>query len=515
MAGLGQEWQWWKTAVFYEIYPKSFSDGNGDGIGDLDGITDRLGYLADLGVDAIWLAPFYPSPMADGGYDVSDFCDVASDMGTLKAFDGMLSRAHSLGIRVITDLVANHTSDQHPWFQDSRSSRAARRRDWYIWRDKPNGWRAALTDESAWTYDKRSGQYYLHLFLAQQPDLNWRNEEVAFAMHSVMRFWLERGVDGFRVDAAQCLAKDPEFRDTPELLTVPVAAVNDQPYTHEIISGLKKVVQEYGDDRLLLGEIYVDDAAAVSRYCSPRYREFDLAFNFSLLRSSWSSEEYASVIREVQDIFEAAGAWPTWVLSNHDRPRVRTRFSGSPDRARAAFTVLSTLRGSPFIYQGEELGLVDAVVPSELAVDPKGRDGQRAPIPWAGHWPHEWNGILPRLPFPPESVSLNVESQSMNSESMLSFCRRMLRLRRASEALQIGCLELLEGPDEIVMYSRKSGLSELITVVNFSDRIIDMTMPGEWQIIVSSSGGGEQSRYQGVVPPETAFVLELSPRAKA
>ena len=499
--------RWWRKEVFYEIYPRSFCDVNRDGVGELDGIRSRLDYLADLGVGVIWIAPFYPSPMADGGYDVSNFCDVAVDIGTLASFDRLLARAHEMGIRVITDLVANHTSDQHPWFKEARSSRTAAHRDWYIWRDQPNSWRAALTDESAWAYDERTGQYYLHFFLAQQPDLNWRNEEVVAAMHNVMRFWLDRGVDGFRLDAAQCLGKDPEFHDYPEAAIVPVAAINNQPYTHHIIKRMKQVTCEYDDDRLLLGEIFIGDTAIISQYCSPGVDELDLAFNFSLLRASWSSPEYLEVIRKVEGVLGASGAWPTWVLSNHDRPRVRTRFGGSISQVRAAVTVLMTLRGSPFLYQGEELGLEDALVPPDRAIDPKRRDGSRAPIPWTSRWPHGWNGTVPALPFPPHPAGMSVESQAANPASMLSFCRRLMRLRGRSTALQLGMMELLDAPPGVVMYSRASGDEELIVAVNFADRPARVPVPGDRLVVLSSSDATAQQPYDGIVPGETAFVF--------
>ncbi|MDQ4132203.1 MAG: alpha-amylase family glycosyl hydrolase, partial [Actinomycetota bacterium] len=391
---------WWKSAVFYQIYPRSFADSDGDGVGDLEGVRAHLDHLRWLGVDAIWICPFYPSPMADFGYDVSDYCDVDPLFGTLDDFDRLLADAHDLGIRVIVDWVPNHTSDQHPWFVESRSSRDNPKRDWYIWRDRPNNWKAAFGGP-AWTFDERTGQWYLHLFLPEQPDLDWSNPEVVAAMHDVLRFWLDRGVDGFRVDVVHGLGKDPALPDDPAELTVPHSSVNDAAETHPLLRELRRLVDGYPGDRVLVGEVYLLDTRRVARYFGAG-DELHLAFDFTSLYAPWDARAWRERLTEVAALLDPLGAWPTWTLSNHDNSRHRTRYGGSEARARAAAVLLLTLRGAPFLYEGEELGLEDAVVPPERVVDPGGRDPCRAPVPWDPGPTHGWQVADPWLPWPPD-----------------------------------------------------------------------------------------------------------------
>ena len=434
---------WWQTAVVYQVYPRSFADSDGDGIGDLPGIRARLDHLEWLGVDAVWLSPFYRSPMADMGYDVSDHCDVDPLFGTLADFDALLADAHRRGIRVVVDLVPNHTSDRHPWFHDPA------KRDWYIRRPgdpatPPNNWRAAFGDYPTWTWDPDNGEWYLHLFLPQQPDLNWGNPAVAEAVHGTMRFWLDRGVDGFRVDVVQGLGKDPALPDDPPEIVeagLPHAAVNDDPRTHPIVRGMRGVVDEYDGDRLLLGEVYLLDTHKVVAYYGTG-DELHLAFNFPPLYAPWDAAKWRRQIERAEAEHNAVGAWPTWVLSNHDNPRHRTRYGGDEARAREAATLLLTLRGTPFLYQGEELGLEDAVVAPGRMQDPGGRDGCRAPIPW--------------------DVA---DAQRHDPGSMLHHYRRLIEHRRRTPALQTGDLRLLDAPEGVLAYER--GGSERV-VVNFS-----------------------------------------------
>jgi alpha-glucosidase len=327
---------WWEAAVVYQVYPRSFADSNGDGIGDLEGIRRHLDYLQRLGVDALWLSPIYRSPMADAGYDISDHKDIDPLFGSLADIDRLIAEAHERGLRVLLDFVPNHTSDQHPWFIESRSSRANPKRDWYIWRDRPNNWVAAFGAGSAWTLDQRTGQYYLHLFLAEQPDLNWRNPEVIEAMHAVMRFWLDRGIDGFRVDAAHCIGKDPAFADLPRCASgEPLMCFNNQPYSHEVFRGLRKLVDDYPGERVLIGEVNVRSTAAVVEYYGTHDDGLHLSFNFSHIDALWSVAVFRAWIREVEQLLHPADAWPTWVLSNHDVERHRTRYGGSLRRARS------------------------------------------------------------------------------------------------------------------------------------------------------------------------------------
>src|SRR5215210_7490979 len=430
---------WWQRGAIYQIYPRSFADADGDGVGDLAGIAGRLDHLSDLGVEAIWLSPFYRSPMADFGYDVADYRDVDPIFGTLGDFDRLVQSAHARGIRVIVDWVPNHSSDRHEWFVESRASRDRPRRDWYVWRDgapdggPPNNWMSEFAAVGrAWTYDEATEQWYLHSFLAEQPDLNWDNPEVVDAMHDVLRFWLDRGVDGFRIDALQRLAHDPLLRSNRG----PGARRHDQDWEtmHDRLRGIRRVVDEY-DDRMIVGEVALLDLHRVVSYLNSG-DQLHLAHNFVFAEQPWDAEAY----RVSVDDFEALAAetaWPAWFLSNHDVPRVASRFGEAghgPARARAALLVLYALRGTPFVYQGEELGLPDAEIPPDRVVDVDGRDPERAPIPWrppsqAGPGAGFTTGE-PWLPIVAEAEALNVETQAADRDSTLRLARRLAALRR-------------------------------------------------------------------------------------
>jgi alpha-glucosidase len=450
---------WWEEAVVYQIYPRSFADADGDGIGDLEGIIEHLDHLADLGVDALWLSPFYPSPLADFGYDVTDHCDVDPAYGTLDTFDRLVAGAHRRGLKVVVDYVPNHTSDRHPWFRAARSDRRDPKRNWYVWRDPrpdggpPNNWRRAFSDEPAWTFDESSGQYYLHLFLPEQPDLDWNVPEVREAMTDVLRFWMDRGVDGFRADVVHCIGKDPALADAPaDLAGLPACIFDHGPGTHECLRRLRQVVDEHRPGtHLLLGETAVFDRAQQLSYLGDG-DELHLAFNFLVLHAPWDATAWRRELEAAIEGHQRVGAWPTWVLSNHDLPRHRTRY-GSEARARAAAVALLTLRGTPFMYQGEELGLQDAVVTSERVLDPGGRDGCRAPIPWIDDPSAGW-GPRPWLPLPPEAPAHSVEAELGEPDSMLSHYRRLLRLRRQLPVLRVGEIELLDAPDQVVRWRR-------------------------------------------------------------
>ncbi len=401
----------------YQIYPRSFCDTDGDGVGDLEGVRRRLDHLVWLGVDAIWLSPFYRSPMADFGYDVSDYTDVDPLFGTLDDFDRLVADAHARQLKVIIDWVPNHTSDRHPWFVDARSSRQAAHRNWYVWRDgtpdrPPNNWLSAFTGVGggprppAWTWDDATGQWYLHLFLPEQPDLDWSNPEVRDAMAETLRFWMARGVDGFRVDVVQALGKDPALPDVAEE-DQPPSGTNDRPETHPIMAALRQVVDGFdpSTERMMVGEVYLPTTAQVATYYgTPEVPELHLAFNFPPLLAPWDAGAWRRCIDDVRTHVDSQQAWPTWVLSNHDNPRHRTRY-GSEARARAAAVLLLGLRGTPFLYAGEELGLEDSVVPTDRLVDPGGRDGCRGPIPWDDLPAHGWATADPWLPWPPGADS--------------------------------------------------------------------------------------------------------------
>ncbi len=504
---------WWQSAVVYQIYPRSFADATGDGVGDLQGIRRRLDHLEWLGVDALWLSPFYRSPMADFGYDVSDFCEVDPLFGTLADFDELVADAHGRGIKVIVDWVPNHTSDQHPWFADARSSTDADRRDWYIWREQtpdgapPNNWVQTWTDgEPAWTVDPLTDQWYLHLFLPQQPDLNWRNPEVVAAMHDVLRFWLDRGVDGFRMDVLHALGKHPDLvDDADELLPIPHSALNHHGSTHEIVRGLRGVLEEYDGDRMMVGEVFLLDTALVASYYDDG-QGLHLAFNFPPLYAPWAPGPWRQRIEEVAREIEPQG-WPSWVLSNHDQPRHRTRY-GTEARARAAAVLLLGLRGTPFLYAGEELGLEDAVVPPEREVDPGGRDGCRAPIPWTPAPDHGWGTTDPWLPWPPEAEARNAEVLRADEGSILHLYRRLLAERHASPALQLGEQDLLDAADGVLAWDRTAGPDRRRLVVNYTGAAVALGSLAEgWTVAVASDGIGEGGPAPAEVGPDQALVL--------
>jgi alpha-glucosidase len=419
---------WWRGGVIYEIYPRSFQDTDGDGVGDLRGIAERLPYLRWLGVDAIWITPFYPSPLRDFGYDITDHTAVDPQFGTLEDFDELVAAAHRERLRVILDYVPNHTSDEHPWFRDPS------KRDWYYWRngDPPNNW-ISMFGGSAWEYDPAVGRSYYHAYLREQPDLNWRNPAVRDAMSDILRFWIERGVDGFRVDAARQLAKDPEFRDNPPNPDyrpgmperdrhLPIHSV-DLDDVQEPIAAIRR---EIGDDRLMIAEVYAPIERLV-RYYGEDGRGAHLPFNMHLISTPWRAEEIAALVER----YEAAlpeGAWPNWVLGNHDQPRVASRIG--PEQARVAAMLLLTLRGTPTLYYGDEIGMLDVPIPPDRVRDPgPGRDPERTPMRWgsgpnAGFCPP---GVEPWLPV---GEGPDVAAQRDDPRSMLTLHRRLLALRR-------------------------------------------------------------------------------------
>ena len=498
---------WWREAVVYQIYPRSFLDTDGDGVGDLPGVTQRLDYLADLGVDALWLSPIYRSPMADFGYDVADYCDIDPVFGTLEDFDALVDAAHARDIRVLLDWVPNHTSSQHPWFLQSRSSRTNPKRDWYVWRDQPNNWVATFSDDPAWTFDEATGQYYLHHFLPEQPDLNWDNPEVVEAMHGVLRFWLDRGVDGFRADVVHLIGKDPLLPDDPdEVRGLKRPGFHDHPSTHALLRGIRHVLDEYAGERMMVGEVNLEGSAKLAPYYGAG-DELHLVFNFEPLMAPWAAVRWRAMIADLEATFGAADAWPTWVLSNHDQPRQATRY-GSHAHARAAAVLLLTLRGTPFLYAGEELGLEDAQVPPDRVVDPGGRDGCRAPIPWDGSASHGWASPDPWLPWPPDPGPRSAAAQQSDPASMLHLYRRLLAARRACAALRTGALELLDAPADVLAYRRVSPGEVRVVIVNFSDNPQHVGLTGAWTIAVASDGAAEGSAYAGMVGPLQALVVQ-------
>ena len=526
---------WWQTAVIYQIYPRSFQDGNGDGVGDLRGIRQRLPYLGELGVDAIWISPIFPSPMADFGYDVSDYTDVDPLFGTLAEFDELLSSAHTHGLKVLLDLVPNHTSDRHAWFRESRASRESRRRAWYIWRDAapdggpPNNWRAAFGG-SAWEWDDRTGQYYYHAFLAAQPDLNWRNPAVRAAIHDVMRFWLRRGVDGFRVDVIWHLLKDDRFRDNPPNPSFspgqpPAHAVipihtTDLPEVHEAIAGLRRVLDEF-PDRVLIGEIYLPIERLVTYY-GRDLGGTHLPFNFALLETPWRARDIARLIDE----YEAAlppGGWPSWVLGNHDRPRIAGRVG--PEQARVAAMLLLTLRGTPTIYYGDEIGMPQVPIPPDRVRDPFernvpgigcGRDGARTPMQWDAT-PHAgFSPVEPWLPVAAGYASDNVERERLDPGSIYNLYRRLLAARRRSPSLRVGAYRPIVASGALLLFVREHPGERTLVGLNLGGEAIPLVFPRRQlrgEILVSSAADRDGAPGEGAITlrGNEGIVMKLAP----
>ena len=515
--------------MIYQVYPRSFQDSNGDGIGDLEGIRRRLDHLVWLGVDAAWISPFFPSPMVDFGYDISDYTDVDPRFGDLAAFDRLLAEAHERDLRVILDLVPNHTSDRHPWFEASRRSRSSERRDWYLWRDPgsdggpPNNWWSEFGG-SAWELDPASGQYYYHAFAPEQPDLNWRNVEVREAMFDVIRFWLDRGVDGFRVDVMWHMIKDEHFRDNPpnpdylEGTMSPYHQVipaysTDQPEVHEVVAQMRAVLDEY-EERLMIGEIYLP----VDRLIDYYGKDGDgahLPFNFHLISTPWDARELEVVI----DRYEGAlpeHAWPNWVLGNHDQSRIVSRLG--PAQARVAAMLLLTLRGTPTIYYGEELGMHDVEISAEVAVDVRettipgrgfGRDPQRTPMQWDRSATGGFTTGRPWLPLPADAAEHSIEAERNDATSMLSLYRRLLELRRAEPALAIGSYAPLPATGSVLSYVREHGGRRLAVVLNIGADVVTWEVPEELvgaQVLLSTSlrGSGDPS----TIGPNEGIILE-------
>jgi alpha-glucosidase len=481
--------EWWKRAAIYEIYPRSFQDGNGDGIGDLRGILRRLDYLVELGVDAIWISPVYPSPMADFGYDISDYCGIDPIFGTMADFDRLLAEVHRRGLRLILDFVPNHTSDQHPWFLESRSSRENAKRDWYLWRDEPNNWSSNFGG-SGWEFDEKTGQYYYHSFLKQQPDLNWRNPAVANAMFDVLHFWLQKGVDGFRVDVMWLMIKDDQFRDNPpnpgfrpgspsSHRFLPVYNSN-RPEVHAIVAEMRSVVDEYSD-RVLIGEIYLP-VPQLMTYYGKNLEGANLPFNFHLLQCPWSAVAIAEVIGEY-DRALPQGAWPNWVLGNHDQPRIASRIGKL--QARLAAILLFTLPGTLTMYYGDEIGMADVPIAPEQVQDPaeknepgigQGRDPERTPMCWDQTPLAGFTTGVPWLPMGENHADINVAAEQENPESLLTLYRKLIALRKSHPTLITGKLLLIRVEQNVLRF-RRSGTEEMEVILNMTHEQIAVPMP--------------------------------------
>jgi alpha-glucosidase len=528
------EARWWQHGVVYQIYPRSFQDSTGDGIGDLPGITRRLDYLRWLGVNAVWISPFYPSPMADFGYDVSDYRDVHPMFGTLADFDRLVEEAHRCGIRVIVDYVPNHTSDQHPWFLESRSSRDNPKRNWYIWKDPapdggpPNNWLSNFGGP-AWTWDERTEQFYYHAYLREQPDLNWRDPEVREAMLDVLRFWLERGVDGFRLDALRQIGKDAHFRDNPpnpgwepgqgpykRLLPVYSA---DRPETIEYVAEMRRVADGYGET-LLIGELYVSIERLMDYYGTAEAAGCQLPANFHLISTRWEAREVDALIHRYEGALPEHG-WPNWVLGNHDKPRLASRVGA--EQARVAAMLLLTLRGTPTIYYGDELAMRDVPIPPDRVQDPweknvpglgLGRDPERTPMQWDAGESAGFTTGTPWLPLAEDHRERNVEAQREDPDSMLSLYRRLLALRAAEPALETGGYRPLDAGDDLVVYLRERQGHRFLVALNFGPEPGRVTAPelaARGSVVAATRVAREGQRVQGEleVPGGEGMVVRL------
>ncbi len=508
---------WWRDAVVYQIYPRSFADSNGDGIGDLAGITSRLDYLADLGVDALWLSPIFTSPMRDFGYDVADYCAIDPVFGSDADFDDLVAGCHERGLRLLLDWVPNHTSDRHPWFLESRSSRDDPKRDWYVWKDArsdgspPNNWNAMFKQVPAWTHDEATDQSYLHLFLAEQPDLNWANPAVEEAMHATLRYWLDRGVDGFRADVVNLIGKGTDVDDLPDPFWRFPLLATDRPFGHELLRRIRALLDSYDHEPMMVGEVYLLRDGESASYLGDLDRpELHLSFDFRPLHSAWEIEPMHAALSKMESDF-AEPRWPTFVLSNHDRPRHRTRY-GTDARARAAAALALTARGTPFLYAGEELGLEDAVVPDERIVDPDGRDGCRAPIPWTaagddetGHgWPSR-----PWLPFPANAATHGADVQLDDPASMHTLYRALLALRRDHAVLRRGSIEFTDPAGALLRFDRRLDEEAVVVLANFSDEPIPWPTDLRAADMLLSTIPGERTVGAALQPSEAVVLRQM------
>jgi alpha-glucosidase len=498
---------WWQSAVIYQVYPRSFQDTDGDGVGDLPGVIERLPHLVELGVDAIWLSPVFPSPMADFGYDISNYTDVDPLFGTLQDLDRLIAEAHAYDIKLILDLVPNHTSIQHPWFIESRSSRTNPKRDWYLWKDRapdggaPNNWLSQFGG-SGWEHDPSTDQYYYHTFLAVQPDLNWRNPSVREAIYDAMRFWFRRGIDGFRVDAVWYVIKDELFRNNPinpeyTPSSPPIHALSplytaDRPEMEEVIAEMRRVADEF-PDRLLIGELYLPIERLMAYY-GRDLTGVHLPFNFTLLTAAWHAEALAKLIREYHGALPPGG-WPNWVLGNHDRPRIASRIG--PEQARVAAMLLLTLHGTPTIYNGDEIGMEQAQIRSDQIRDPvelnvpghaMGRDGCRTPMQWDDTPNAGFSSGEPWLPIQ-DYKERNVAAQRSDTNSLFRFYQSLIALRRGSKALIAGVLHSIRAENGVLLFTRDFEDEHVTVALNLSAspaRAIVLSEQSSGRLLLSS-----------------------------
>jgi alpha-glucosidase len=510
---------WWMTAVLYQIYPRSFADSNGDGMGDIKGIIDHLDHLQWLGVDGIWLSPVTVSPNADWGYDVADFCAVQPDLGTMAEFDILVDDAAGRGIRVLVDLVPNHTSVEHRWFVDSRSSRTAPTRDWYVWADPgsdgapPNNWVSSFGGP-AWTLDPATGQFYLHNHLSEQPDLNWWNDEVREAFDDILGFWIDRGVAGFRIDVCNIIIKDAELRDNPpatedddfeaQLFGQRPVYNGNRPEVHDVIRRWRKLTDSYDPPPVLIGETPVK-VDALAAYYGDGADELHLAFNFPFITSPFDADAMRRVVEDAEALFPP-GAWPAWTGSNHDMSRMASRWADNdPAKIRTALLMLLGLRGTPVLYQGDEIGLGDVAVAHEDMRDPlgvayfpayAGRDAMRTPMPWRPEVGGGFTepGVRPWLPLG-DTTQCNVEDQRSDPGSTLTLVRDLIALRRHTSDLQTGSYRCMAAPDGVWAWRRGTGV---VVALNLSDD--EAVLDGiEGHILMATDRGRDGESVSGAL----------------
>ena len=522
-----QNFLWWRDGVIYQIYPRSFFDTNGNGRGDLPGITAKLDYLADLGVDALWFSPFHPSPDKDFGYDISDHKGVDTRYGSLADFDTLVEASHKRGMRVVLDLVLNHTSDQHAWFQESSANRTNPKQDWYIWSDTiPNNWEAVFGGKG-WTWHEGRGQYYYHMFVKEQPDVNWRNPDVRAEQLDVVRSWLERGVDGFRLDVFNVYFKDAQLRSNPFKLNG-IRAFDrqehihdfDQPEMDDLLIELRALLDEY-DESYAVGETFYPTREKIYRYNGND--KLHAAFDFEFLWSKYRPEPLLKAIQNWEELSAETGLWPNYVLSNHDVPRTATRHAKGEDDARTKvmMALLLTMRGTPFLYNGEEIGQRDISLKRRELLDPlgkkyyplhKGRDGCRAPMQWDDTQNAGFTSAKPWLKLHPDYKKRNVEIQQKDENSLFNLTRRLIALRKEYLTLRQGEFVPLENmPKDVLAYLRKDENETILVALNFSSKAQTLSLPdGKWEVLFSEIRQGELIENLALKPDEVLLLKASS-----
>ncbi|MGG3467502.1 alpha-glucosidase [Neobacillus pocheonensis] len=524
--------KWWKQSTFYEIYMPSFKDGNGDGIGDFAGITSKLDYLKELGIDGLWLTPFYPSPKVDNGYDISDYYGIDPDYGTMADFETFIQEAHQRGIKVIADLVLNHTSSDHQWFQESKSSKDHPKRDWYIWRDEPNNWESFFGG-TAWEYDEETDQYYYHAFAKEQVDLNWANPKVKSAMFEVMKFWLEKGVDGFRLDVINFLKVNDQFVDNPYDGEQVHLYDKDQEGVLTVISEIAEFVHQY-PDKFLVGEVGSEDLDILKQYSG--LGMLDVVFNFNIGSiGEFDADKLFQQLAATEQVYDPTQI-PTLFFSSHDMSRHISRFGGDEDRAKLVAALMLTAKGVPFIYFGDEIGMrdwitddigkmkdVQGIMGYQLALEAgksrvealmianeKSRDKSRTPMQWNAHANVGFSEGQPWITIPEDGYKVTVEDQINDPESMLSFYKKLLKLRKEHSSLQFGDYEFLRNEDGMIYFVRTDSVEKVLVVLNFTDqpKTLEVEVAATMKLLLSTKRTGLDRESVVTILANEAVILK-------